>query len=98
QCLFQRHRPAQRLAVDVLQHQEIRADVVNLTDMRMIQRRNRPSFLLKASAVRGFEPLERDYPAKPRVAGPPHLTHATSTNECQDFVRAEFLASGKGHA
>jgi hypothetical protein len=66
--------------------------------MRMIQRSDRSGFLLKASAVRAFELLERDNAVQPRVTGLPHLAHATGANACEDLVRAEFFADGKRHA
>jgi hypothetical protein len=63
----------------------------------MIQRSDRSGFLLKASAVRAFELLERDNPVQSRIPGLPHLAHAAGANACQDLARAEFLADGKRH-
>ena len=36
--LVERHRPGQVLALDVLEHEVIGADVIEMTDVRVIQR------------------------------------------------------------
>ncbi len=48
--LLQRQRAVQRHSVHVLHYQIIRADIVNLANVRMIERRNRASLPLKALA------------------------------------------------
>jgi hypothetical protein len=47
QSFIKRHRPFGRLALDKLHHQIIRADVVNLADVGMIQRGDRFGFTLE---------------------------------------------------
>ena len=49
--------PSQRRALDVLEHQVVRADVVDLADVRMIQRRDRARFLLESLGVLPFSRL-----------------------------------------
>ena len=50
QRLIDRQRPLERRAFDVLHHQIIRADIVELADVGMIQRRNRLRFALESFA------------------------------------------------
>src|SRR5207249_8096652 len=49
QGLFDGHRPVQRLALDIFEHQVARADVMNLTDVWVAQRSNRLRFMLKST-------------------------------------------------
>jgi hypothetical protein len=66
---------AQRRAVDVLEHEIARADVVQLTDVGMVQRRDRPCLVLETTqTIRvighcGGENLEGDGAIKPGVEG-----------------------------
>src|SRR6516164_8999219 len=78
---------SQRAALDVLQHERLRPNVVDLADMRMIQRGNRTRFLLESSRVLGLQPLNRDDAVQPRVARLPDLTHAARPERRQNFVR-----------
>src|SRR6185295_7583344 len=48
-----RHRSEQCLALDELEHEISVANVMDLTDVRMVQRRYRTSLLLKAMAMSG---------------------------------------------
>ena len=41
--------------------------------------------------------LQRDNSIQPRVAGLIHLAHPARANRREDLVRAEFVASSKGH-
>lgn len=52
QRVIQRSRPCERPAFDVLQHQVIRTDVVNLANVRMIERGNCTRFVLESGAMR----------------------------------------------
>ncbi len=44
----------QRFTVDVLQHQVVRPDIVNLANVGMVQGRNHVRFLLKPLSLRSF--------------------------------------------
>ena len=46
---IRREWPPRRRALDVLQHEIARADVVDLTDVRVVQARDRTRFLLEAA-------------------------------------------------
>jgi hypothetical protein len=51
QRVFLSHRPAQRLSLNELHYQIIRTHVVDLADVRMIQRRDRARFLQETAVV-----------------------------------------------
>src|SRR5688572_24453740 len=81
QRIVQRHRPAKRCALHILEDEIARADVVELTDVRMVQRGDGPRFLLEtAQSIRiageGLgKDLDRDLASQTRVTGPIHLAH-----------------------
>src|SRR5712691_6123027 len=58
----------------------------------MIQRRHGASLALKTLTELGLGNLDRDDTIEARVAGLVHFAHATRTDGCEDFVRAEFVA------
>jgi hypothetical protein len=88
---------AQRAALDVLQHEIIRPNIVDLADMRMVQRGNRTTFLLESSRVLGLQPLNRDDAVQPRVARLPDLAHATRSEGREDFVRPKLITDRERH-
>ena len=90
-------RPPERLAFDVLHHQVIRTDVMERADVRMIQRGDGASFLLKTRRVLALELFNRDDTVQPRVTRLLNLAHAARTNRRKDFVRAEFVARLERH-
>ena len=79
----------------VLEHQIVSANVVDLADVRMIERGNRARFLFEPPAVLFGEPLHRDDAIEPRVARFPHFSHATCAEEGQDFIGTEPRARGQ---
>jgi hypothetical protein len=95
--LFDGQRTRERLAVDILQHQIIRPDIENLANVGMIQRRYRPSLLLKSLAMLAVQTLDRDDAPQPRIVRFPHFTHAARPDQRNDLVRTESLACCKGH-
>jgi hypothetical protein len=72
---------AQRLAVDVLEHEIAWPDVVQLADVRMVQGRDRARFVFESTQPirvmghRRRENLNGDCAIKPRVAGFVDLAH-----------------------
>src|SRR6516165_3804327 len=88
---------SQRAALDVLQHEIIRPNVVDLADMRMIQRGNRTRFLLESSRVLGLQPLNRDDAVQPRVVRLPDLTHAARPEGRQNLVRPKLITDSERH-
>ena len=97
-----RDRTAQRHAVDVLEHEIARPDVVQLTDVRMVQGRDGPRFVFESTQAirvigdRRREHLDGDCAIEPRVAGFVDLTHPAGAKERDDFVRAEPRAGSQG--
>src|SRR5262245_54392362 len=67
---------SKRPAFNVLQHQVIRSNIVNLEDVWMVEGGNRARFLLEARNVLALEPLDCDDTVEPRVASPVDFTHA----------------------
>jgi hypothetical protein len=78
-----RQRPAERTPFDILEHEVVRADVVNLTDVRMVQRGDRTCFLLEPADpvdVGGeglWKHLDGDITLEPHITGFPHFAHAS---------------------
>ena len=76
---------AQRLAVDVLQHEIAWPDVVQLADVRMVQRRDRPRFVFEsAQPIRVIgdwrrENLDGDVAIETRIAGAVDFAHPART-------------------
>ena len=107
--LVQRHRTfaqplGQSFSFEKLHHQIVgailRANVVELADVRMVQRRNRPRLALHAlfqlrrrRKMRG-ENFDRDRAVEARVAGAIHFSHAARAEQRLNFVWTEFRARG----
>ena len=103
----------ERLALEILHHEEADrvalpagcgfADVVELTDVRMVERGDGPRFALEPLApirvgrVRLRQHLDRHHAIEARVAGPVHLPHPALADEVQRFICAETNAVGQGH-
>ena len=92
--LVELERPLQRLALDVLHDQVVRADIVKLADVGVIQRRDGSGLAFKALAELFFAELDGDDAAQARVASLVHLTHAARADGRDGLVRAEALAYG----
>ena len=91
-----------RLPFEMLEHQVVElavaADVVDGTDVRIVQRGNRARFLLEAlprfriRGERAGQHLDRDRAIEPDVARAVDLAHPSSTKRSDDFVRPEAFA------
>ncbi len=79
------------------------ADVEDRQDVGMIQRSDRPRFLLETpqafriSGKGSGQDLDRDLATEASVARAIHLSHATSTESGKNFVGPEFGSRGKRH-
>ncbi len=80
-----------------LHYQVIRADIVKLADVRVIQRCDRASFALEAFTELGCGSLDGDNAVQTRIARLPHLPHAARADWRKDFVGAEFVAGRDRH-
>ena len=98
-----RQRPAQRHAVDVLQDKIARTDIVNLTDVRMVQCGNGARFVLETTdTIRvggelSRQDLDRYITTKAGVVRAVDLAHAASAEEGHDVVRAEASTGCQKH-
>ena len=109
QSLLQRQRAlgqtiGERLAVDQFHHHIAGPDIEQCADVRMIQRSNGAGFAFEAGAevfaLRDVirQDFDGDGAVQPGVAGFIDLTHAARAEGREDFVRAELLSRGDGHA
>ena len=87
-----RLRAAQRGAVDVLNDQIVIADVVELADVRMIQRRDRACFLFESLGVFRLQSFDRDRAADARVARLPHLAHSSGAERLVQDIGTDMRA------
>jgi hypothetical protein len=79
----------------------LRSDVVEMANVRVIQRRDGPGFAVKALfrhwivGERLGKDLDRDGAIEAGVAGAIHLTHAARTQRGLNFIGTEFCARSK---
>src|SRR5450631_1817273 len=95
------------LALQVFHHQKIdsvlMADVMQGTDVGMVQRRNHPRFAietvlgLRVVGKMGRQNLDGNGAVKAGVAGTVDFSHSASAKGSEDFVRSELRAGGEGH-
>ena len=69
-----------RTAVDKLHHDVVRADVINLADVGMVERGNRSRFAFKTLGELCGRNLDCNQATQPRIARPIHFAHAARTN------------------
>ena len=107
QAIGDLHRQIQELAraldgrhrrpLDELHDEVVCPDVVELTDVGVIQRCDGLRLFLEALAELLVRHLDGDGAIEPRVAGSVHFAHAAGTNGREDFVRAEASARLQCH-
>ncbi len=112
QGLLDRERAAtkpfrERLPREVLHDKKIHAinmsDVVQTADVRMIEGGDGARLTEKTRASLGVscrlarQQLDRYRASQPGIAGPVHVSHATTTQQRQDLVRAQAGTGGNGH-
>src|SRR3984893_11975593 len=110
--LIERHRTfmqplGQRLSTQVLHHQEIssilRTDVIEMTDVSMVQGGNGAPFTLEVPFELGIvrkmsrQDLARDGAIEARVPGTIDLAHPAGAERGADFIGAELGSCGGGH-
>ncbi len=86
-----------RRSVNVLHDYIIRADIVNLADVGMIQRGDGFGFTFQSVAELRTGNFDCDVPIQTRVSGAIHFSHTSRANGSEDFVRARFIAGRKLH-
>jgi hypothetical protein len=90
--LLQRKRSAERSAVDELHHEIIGPDVVELADVRMIERRDESRFALESLAERRTRHFDRHVAIEARIGRAVDVAHAAGSQEGVDPVRTEQVA------
>lgn len=81
-------------AFNGLHDQVVLADIIELADFRMIQRRDRLGFPLEALAELLLGELHGD---EAGVAGFPYLAHASAAYGLNEPVGSELVAGGESH-
>ena len=100
---FFRLRTMQVGAIDELEHEVVGSDVVNLTNVRMIQGRHGTRFLLESPAPVGVggerfrQHLESDVAVQPCVPSAVDVAHPTRAEARDDFVGSETCARRQRH-
>ncbi|HTB13421.1 MAG TPA: hypothetical protein VK752_17690 [Bryobacteraceae bacterium] len=89
---IERHRTLDFGAFYVLHHDVVRPDVVDLADVRMIQRGDGAGFALKSFSEFFGGNFDGDDSVESGVAGFPHFAHPAGADGRENFVRAEFVA------
>ena len=97
QCLIDRQGPLELRAFDVLHDQVIRTDIMEGTNVGMIQRRYSTSFVLEPFGELCPGNLDRDHAIEARIAGLINFTHSTRTDWCKYFIGSEFVAGRQRH-
>src|SRR5215831_12983164 len=83
--------------LDQFHYQVAGPDVVNLADVRVIERGDCTNLALEAVSVSLRRDFDRDFAAHPGIAGAVDLTHAPSTERCEDLVWPEARSGTKWH-
>src|SRR5579864_2462415 len=87
----------ERSPLDKLHDQVVRADVVNLANIRMIQCGDGFGFTLEAlRELRGGD-FDGHVTIQPWITRAIHIAHATCANRSKDFIWAEFVACRERH-
>ncbi len=94
---IERERAIQLRSLNEFHHQIIRANIVELANVGMIQRGDRSGLALEPVAVFDIKGFDGDGASQANVDGFVNLAHASSANRRKDFVRAQPFASGEGH-
>src|SRR5215467_14912640 len=90
--LFQRKRTSQRSAVDELHDEIVGTDIIEMANVRMVQRSNDARFLSEALAKLAGANLDCDRTAEPCVGRAVDFTHTARSDERLDPVWAQALA------
>ena len=92
QSFIQWQRTFRRFALDKLHHQVVGTDIVERTDIRMVQRGHRSGFALKEFTEARGGNFDGDVPSEPGIVRQIHFAHSPSADKPEDFVGTEFVA------
>src|SRR5207237_4026899 len=88
----------ERLALNVLYHQVIRADIVQCADIRVIERGNGLCLALKAIVELTRRNLDGNGPAEAGVYAEVHLAHTALADHRDDLVVTKLFAGRQRHS
>ena len=91
---IERQRAFQSLALDILHHQIVGADVIQRADMRVIQGGDGPRLALETFAELFTADLDRHRAVQTRVKRFEDPAHAAGPEQSFDPVRSELRAGG----
>ena len=97
QCLLQGQRSAQRRALDVFHHQVVRPNIVQRTDVGMVQGGHRVRLALEALRELLFGNLDGDDAIQSRVASLIDLSHPARAQGRSDLVRTQPGSGSQSH-
>ena len=80
------------MAIHEFQDNEIRADVIDLTDIRVVESGNGAGFPCKSFRILLSGNLESDHPVEAGVASLIDDTHPAGADLRENFVRSERIA------
>jgi hypothetical protein len=86
-----------RLALDILHYDVVLADVVDLSDIRVVRCGDGAGLALKTLCELRVREFDRDNPVETGVAGFPHFAHSACADGCQQFVGADVSTWCSGH-
>ena len=92
QRIVERHWALQILALDVLHDEEVRPDVIEMTDVGVVQRGDRPDLAREPIRELFRRDLDGDVAVEARVVGAIHLAHAALPDERGDLVGTDNLS------
>ena len=87
-------RALERLAFKVFHDEVVGTDIVQRTDIGMVERGHGTGFAFEALVEIGLGDFQGDRAVEPGVAGFPHFAHAPFANMGEDLEGAEFVARG----
>ena len=85
------------VAFDELHHQEVRTDIEETADVRVIERGDQSCLAFESLAEALGGHLDGHVAAQARIARAIHFTHSARADLGDDLVRTQFLAYGKRH-
>src|SRR6516162_3419386 len=85
------------LALDVLHHEKVGADVVERADVRMVERSYGVGFAFESLAEAFRRDLDGNFAVQARVTSLVHLAHTTNSQRREDLVGSETGSKGDRH-
>src|SRR5215471_8850731 len=91
------HGTSEGNAIHKFHHEVVRANIIEVADVGMIQGRNRARLAAEAVGEIRLREFDGDTPVETGVHRLPNFAHTTSPDTGQEFIRTETLAGGWRH-